>query len=74
MDLIPIVKSKIEKDKWLNTPIQYEKQFFIKDIIEIMCQKTYSWMSSKEDLETISDYDSFKKDYINLIYNKYLHE
>ena len=74
MDLIPIVKSKIEKDRWLNTPIQYEQDLFIKDIIEIMCRKTYKWMNSKGDFEVITDYDSFKNNYINLIYNKYLHE
>tara|TARA_Y100001970_G_C13915336_1_gene690649 strand:+ start:194 stop:418 length:225 start_codon:yes stop_codon:yes gene_type:complete len=74
MDLIPIVKSKIEKDKWLNTPIQYENEFCIKDVIEILCQKTYAWMNSKNDFEVITDYESFKKDYINLVYSKYLHE
>ena len=74
MDLIPIVKSKIEKDRWLNTPIKYENDFFVKDVLEIMCQKAYSWMKSKPDMNVLIDYDSFKDEYINLIYNKYLHE
>ena len=74
MDLIPIAKYKIEKDKWLNTPIKYEKEYFVKDVIEIICQKTYSLMNLKDDFEVITDYESFKNEYINLIYNKYLHE
>ncbi len=74
MDLIPIVQSKIEKDRWLNTPIKYETDYFIKDVLEIMCQKIYLWMNSQSDINVITDYDSFKDEYINLIYNKYLHD
>ena len=37
MDPIPITKVKITKERWMNTPIQYEKDMYIKDIIEMMC-------------------------------------
>lgn len=72
MDLIPITKIKISKEKWLNTPIKYDEELLIKDIIEGMCEKSYSWILSKEDLKVITDYDSFKTDFINLFYDKYL--
>ena len=72
MDLIPITKLKIPKDKWLNTPIQYEEDLFIKDIVEILSQKTYHWIVSKDDIEVIQDYDSFNKEFINLLYTKYV--
>ena len=72
MDLIPITKLKIPKDKWLNTPIQYEEDLFIKDIVEILSQKTYHWIVSKDDIEVIQDYDSFNKEFINLLYAKYV--
>lgn len=74
MDLIPITKIKISKDKWLNTKIKYEENIYIKDILQDMCFKTYNWMYSKNDFNIIIDYDSFKENFINLIYNKYCHE
>ena len=37
-----------------------------------MAEKSYEWIHQKPDLEYIRDYDSFKKDFINLMYNKYL--
>ena len=72
IDLIPITKFKISKEKWLNTPIQYEENLFIKDIVEILSQKTYHWIVSKDDIEVIQDYDSFNKEFINLLYTKYV--
>ena len=72
MDLIPITQQKISKEKWLNIPIQYETNLLIKDIIEILSLKTYSWMSSKEDIEPLMDYDSFNTEFINFIYTKYV--
>ena len=70
--LIPITKFKISKEKWLNTPIKYDKDMYIKDIIQQMGETTYQWISSKDDLECISDYVTFENDFINLIYDKYL--
>ena len=69
--LIPITKLKINKDKWLNTLIQYEEDYTIKDVIEIMCQKTYQWILSKDDLTIITDYETFHKEFTDLIYQKY---
>ena len=69
---IPITKLKITKEKWLKTPIKYDNKIVVKDIIEEMCERTYSWIESKQDIDIISDYSSFEKDFINLLYNKYL--
>ena len=70
-NLIPITKLKMNKDKWLNTLIQYEEDYTIKDVIEIMCQKTYQWILSKDDLTIITDYETFHKEFTDLIYDKY---
>ena len=72
MDLIPITKLKISKEKWLNTKIQYEDNLNIKNVLEIMSRKTYSWIKSKNDIEILMDYDSFQSEFINLMYNKYV--
>ena len=72
INLIPITKLKISKEKWLKSPIKYENILVVGDIIEQMCEKTYVWISLKEDLDLISDYDTFRKDFINLLYDKYL--
>ena len=74
MDLIPITKIKTSQKEWLSTRIKYDNDLCIQDIIEIMCNKSYTWLSSKKDFEIIIDYDSFKTEFINLIYNKYCHE
>lgn len=74
MDPVPVTKIKISKEKWLNTKIKYEEDLFIKDLIEDMSYKTYRWMYSKDDINITTDYDSFKVNFINLIYSKYSHE
>ena len=50
MDLIPITKLKISKEKWLNTNIQYEDNYKIQNVLEMMSEKTYSWIKSKNDI------------------------
>jgi trans-2-enoyl-CoA reductase len=74
MDLIPITRIKISKEEWLKKPIQYEDNLYIQDILEDISEKTYQWILEKEDLNVLKDYDSFKVEFINLIYTKYCHE
>lgn len=69
-----ITKIKISKEKWLNQKIKYENNISFKHILEDMCLETYEWMNTKDDFNIIIDYDSFKKEFINLMYNKYLNE
>tara|TARA_Y100001958_G_C21233519_1_gene559548 strand:+ start:846 stop:1073 length:228 start_codon:yes stop_codon:yes gene_type:complete len=67
-------KNKVSKEKWLNYPIKYDKQLFIKDIVQEMAENTYSWIESKNDLDPITDYSTFENDFINLLYDKYYNE
>ena len=67
--LVPITKMKISKERWLNTKVKYEENLTVKDILEDMNDKTYEWIIDKDDLALVTDYDSFKNDFINLMYN-----
>lgn len=71
-DLIPITKLKISKEKWLETQIKYDENLLVKDIVDMMSEKTFHWIQSKSDLQLIVDQDSFKEEFINLLYDKYL--
>ena len=66
---LPITKIKIPIDKWLNIKIKYEENLKIKDILEDMTDKTYEWIVNKDDLSLVTDYDSFKNDFIHLMYD-----
>ena len=71
---LPITKTKIPIDRWLNQKVKYEENLTIKDILEDMSDKTYEWINDKDDLTLVTDYDSFKNDFIHLMYdyeNKY---
>jgi hypothetical protein len=67
--LIPITKMKMSKDKWLNKKVKYEENLTVKDILEDMSTKTYEWITDKDDLSLVTDYDSFKNDFISLMYD-----
>ena len=56
INLIPITKIKISKEDWLNKPIKYEEDLLVRDIIEIMSNKSYQWIKSKPDLIEVIDY------------------
>lgn len=66
---LPITKIKMSKDRWLNTKVKYEENLTLKDILEDMTDKTYEWLSDKDDLALVTDYDSFKNDFIQLMYD-----
>ena len=66
---VPITKMRVSIDKWLNTKVKYEENLTIKDILEDMNDKTYEWIIDKDDLALVTDYDSFKNDYIHLMYD-----
>ena len=66
---LPITKMKIPIDRWLNTKVKYEENLTVKDILEDMTDKTYEWLSDKDDLALVTDYDSFKNDFISLMYD-----
>ena len=66
---LPITKTKISIDKWLSTKVKYDDELTVKDILEDMSTKTYEWLSDKDDLALVTDYDSFKNDFIHLMYD-----
>ena len=67
---LPITKMKVSKDRWLMTKIKYEEDLTIQDILEDMMNKTYEWINDKSDLEHVSDYGSFKNNFIQTFYEK----
>lgn len=71
MDPIPITKIKITKERWLNTRIQYEEDMYVRDIIDMLCNKVYNWTKSKNDFFLTMDYGSFKESFIQYMYQKY---
>ena len=72
IDLIPKTKSKKSKENWLGTTVKYDNELKVADIIQEMCENTYSWIMKQNDLDLVTDYDSFQIDFINLLYDKYL--
>ena len=66
---LPITKMRIPIDRWLNQKVKYEDELTIKDILEDMSTKTYEWIIDKDDLSLVTDYDSFKNDFIHLMYD-----
>ena len=66
---LPITKMRIPIDRWLNQKVKYEDELTIKDILEDMNDKTYEWITDKDDLSLVTDYDSFKNDFIHLMYD-----
>lgn len=69
INLIPITKMRVPIDRWLSQKIKYETDMTVKDILEDMSIKSYGWIDVKNDLEHVQDYDSFKNEFIHLIYN-----
>jgi len=67
--LVPITKMRVSIDKWLSTKVKYEENLTLKDILNDMSDKTYEWIIDKDDLSLVTDYDSFKNDFISLMYN-----
>jgi hypothetical protein len=58
-------------EQWLQTSIQFEKDYHIQDIVNTLADKTWNWIHSQEDLIIQQDYNSFKQEFINFIYTKY---
>ena len=65
------MERRITQQKWLTTKIQYENDLYIKDVIELLCNKVFNWIQSKSDFFLIMDYDTFRMKFIEFIYNKY---
>jgi len=68
---IPITKTKISFNNWLNLPIKYEDNYFLKDLLLEISQKTYYWISNQDDLDNITDFNHFHKNFLIMMYDKY---
>ncbi len=66
---LPITKMHVTKDRWLMTKVKYEDELTIKDILNVMNDKTDAWLTDKDDLSLVIDPDTFKDDFIDLIYD-----
>jgi hypothetical protein len=64
MDLIPITKMIINKDKWLSKNIKYEDNICNDDIVNDIVDILINWIHQKDDLEIISDPGKIKNDLI----------
>ena len=73
MDLIPITKIKIKKEKWLQQKIKYEEDLTINEVLEDSCDIIFNWVNNLEDYSLIcneSFYEKFKTiSYENYLYN-----
>tara|TARA_Y100000389_G_C17068808_1_gene320955 strand:+ start:219 stop:437 length:219 start_codon:yes stop_codon:yes gene_type:complete len=72
MNLVPITKIKIDRQKWLNTKVKYEDDLVLEDILNDMCENILDWINSLEEYELNTDSETFYKNLKNLIYEKYL--
>ena len=68
---IPITQLPISKERWLTTRIQYEDNYYIRDVLETICKKSYQWIASKNDLYLTTDYETFYKYFLSMIYEEY---
>lgn len=73
MNLVPITELKIDKTKWLNTNIKYESSLKIEDLLNNICENILNWLYNLEDYTIITDEESFKRQFKNMIYEKYLY-
>lgn len=71
MELIPVTKIKISFNDWLNTPIKYENNIFLKDILLDISQKTYQWILNQDDLNPNTDFNQFHNDFLQMMYHHY---
>ena len=71
MDPIPITTIKISFNDWLNMPIKYEDNIFLKDILLDISQKTYQWILNQGDLNPNLDFNEFHNNFLQMMYNKY---
>ena len=55
INLVPITKLKMSKEQWLKTKLKYDDILTVSDIIEQMCERTYAWISLKDDLDLAFD-------------------
>ena len=56
-------------ERWIQTPIKYETDYYVQDVLECMCQKTYEWIHSKDDISLSMDFDSYSEEFNQAMFN-----
>ena len=72
MDLIPITKIKIKREKWLQGKIKYEEDLTINEVLERSCDIIYNWINNLEDYSLICN-ESFYEKLKNILYENYFY-
>jgi len=72
MDLIPITKIKIKKEKWFQQKIKYEEDLTINEVLERSCDIIYNWINNLEDYSLICN-ESFYENFKTILYENYFY-
>jgi hypothetical protein len=68
MELIPITKLPISKEKWLSKKIKYENDLSIFNILIVISQEIYSWINCNDDIIELLDHESFNQSFVDFCY------
>jgi len=71
MNCIPYCKPKMSLSAWANKPIKYESTIFVKDILNMITYRMYAWVTTRPDLDLGLSYESFRDQYIKVLYYGY---
>ena len=71
MEPRPVTTIKISFENWLNTPIKYGNDIFLKDLLLDISQKNYQWILNQDDIAPNTDFDQFHNDFLQMMYNQY---
>jgi hypothetical protein len=67
----PIQTQTLTFERWIETPIKYETNYYIKDVLRCMCHNTYDWILSKEDISLSTDFESFSDEFNRSMFHGY---
>jgi hypothetical protein len=58
-------------ERWLNKKCSKYSDDLNKDLIENLFQELFSFLKKNDDIYLEEDFETFKKDFYNFIYNQY---
>ena len=68
MYLIPQLKIKLSKDKWLQTKLKYDNSTY-QDICNDICYFIINWCNKQKNIEMIITKDTLMNEIIDIFYN-----
>lgn len=69
---IPITHVKPDFDRWVSQTVAYESDVYVLDILQPIASQYYNWLYRLPDYDVVIDEDSFTRQFINMLYDKYL--